>query len=853
MTEVSAVNAVISAIVTPRWRDLNTPVNTPATLMCACQGNDLVEPGRALFMWFATASQNCQLPVACVRLNEMLTQWDGLAVSPIQEICGTYILQTWRAEDFDEAVRVLTVCAARGVPRSLRLYRSLFQLFTGAANEQSGRGPQASLMLRILQTVASSCEHAREHFGTFASQVIRRLVDEHRVVEAMRLFDLLLDIARVAPSQFSVGSVLERHDDLWQAMFTACRDQNSAVQMIALWRAALQFHKESRDRRAMLLLVVARCVTEITAGSLQAQYAIGWAAVESLVPADWLRFVIDVAVDGPGSHFLCSQKELDAVLLAAIKCKLFTTALPLVRAVVARPTEFGFSEDTFANMLAIIAGVHDRQLESLADSVLALARDNGQLSSSAVVNFMKVMIVCNRTDKALELYEYIKTINVTKLLSGSVSALVLATVCVASNGDFAELKRAFDALVHFNGELRGEIRVIMHTSAINSAQLDEKFAPTAADAALMSHRSQRAATKGDFASALKGMAELPGYLRVVHFVFLVEKVVQQANVNALPAVVAFARQHDIEWSPPMVFSVVRLCYAVENIDFAVEFVASFEEAQRAKKNRSSSELDVFRSQLLNSLRENGPQQLALMIKLLNAWVARGPVEADHASIVVVAAFRAAAHNLGWQVYRTLIEKTQSLSDVHCASVIREGVRFVDELWAVMDEFEEHGVTMSGEVWTSAFDTIDKRMRSSALAMQAFERMNQQQPVVNAASAYASAIGCLDALVSVEAVLAHMRAAQVTPNASLFLAVLRFCRRELQLELAERMMLEYIRTDDAAWYIDIFRVHEEIVGAVAAVAFQRQHAEAIGVKRSGVKASRLAPVSNDDHVQKRRAL
>jgi hypothetical protein len=103
----------------------------------------------------------------------------------------------------------------------------------------------------------------------------------------------------------------------------------------------------------------------------------------------------------------------------------------------------------------------------------------------------------------------------------------------------------------------------------------------------------------------------------------------------------------------------------------------------------------------------------------------------------------------------------------------------------------------------------------------------------------------------------MRAAQVTPNASLFLAVLRFCRRELQLELAERMMLEYIRSD-AAWRVDVFRAHEEVVGIEGVGAFNRRHEKLVRAKRAIATPSQMthrsSPMKQEDiQLKKKRAL
>jgi hypothetical protein len=837
---LAIMNTPTAGQVTLRWESFPTPLNTPVG-KCMCYAEHSNDP---LLLWFSSASKNRQMPEARARFAELMREWNALGVPPVHFFCDVFMMQLVRDKDWAGAMDVFDMCVARGVAIVPRVFHALLD----GMQDNPESGLQSERILRVLRSLASSCVHGREQFATKLVTAIRGLIREHRFVDSMRLFDLLLDMAQDSSDQRSVGLG-------WEALFKACADYAQAVQAIALWRVAPRFERCTVENRALLVHAVFDAVAKIQAGAPQVQQAVGWAANESLVPIDWLRFIITDAVDGAGSQLFCGQATLKEILDIVTICQSNAMAIPLSLAAIDRPVLFGVGSMTFITFLRFVETARDRQLESLADGILAAARERGQLSSIALGHFMMTMINLDRADKVLETYKQFSEAQ-SEAINARTMLVVLAAVFVtAGPGDrrFAELDGMYNLFAPNvkNLSTKREMRVIVHAAATQRHD-QARFAATPTNDAqfLLCYSIQNAIASGDFASALRDMETLTHFMRIVHFTCLVEKIV---HASALPAAVKFARQYDIGWSPTMVLSVVRLCHVVENIAFAVEFVASFEEAQRAKKNRSSSELDVFRSQLLNSLRENGPQQLALMIKLLNAWVARGPVEADHASIVVVAAFRAAAHNLGWQVYRTLIEKTQSLSDVHCASVIREGVRFVDELWAVMDEFEEHGVTMSGEVWTSAFDTIDKRMRSSALAMQAFERMNQQQPVVNAASAYASAIGCLDALVSVEAVLAHMRAAQVTPNASLFLAVLRFCRRELQLELAERMMLEYIRTDDAAWYIDIFRVHEEIVGAVAAVAFQRQHAEAIGVKRSGVKASRLAPVSNDDHVQKRRAL
>jgi hypothetical protein len=58
-----------------------------------------------------------------------------------------------------------------------------------------------------------------------------------------------------------------------------------------------------------------------------------------------------------------------------------------------------------------------------------------------------------------------------------------------------------------------------------------------------------------------------------------------------------------------------------------------------------------------------------------------------------------------------------------------------------------------------------------------------------------------------------------------------------------------------WHIDIFPIFTHIVGKNAAEAFQRQHAQAISVKRTAAKPkpARSAPLISDDgetHAKKR---
>jgi hypothetical protein len=725
------------------------------------------------------------MPAARTKFAELTNDWNSRGLQPVWQICATFMMQLVRESDWAGAMEVFDMCVAQSVLIAPNVYDALL---VGMCNAPS-QGPHAERILRVLRSLPSSCAHNRDLFVARVSLAIRGLVQEHIFVDAMRLFDLLLDVARQAPDQYALLDA-----GLWQTLFQACADYGQAVQAIALWRVAARYEQCSSENRDTLVLTVTKAVKDVDAGSLQLQHAIGWAADESLVPADWLQFVVTDAVDGAGSLLACRDTTLNAILSAASVPKLAIVAVPLVRVALERPHLFSRVSETFTLMMRVLKSTEDRQLESLAESILTAARDCAQLSSDLASTFMIVMMQCDRADRVLELFRAEKAVS-NNFCNDEACVVVLAAqflILGPSDQRFAEMERLYNELNECtkSQQCNNQMRVIVRAAATQLADAD-RFTSTGArsrdETMYCCLRIQRTASRGNFVIALKALDHVSHHWRLVHFEFVVEKVVQQMSVKVLPALVEFALRHKIGWCKSVARVLVRLCDA----DALTEFVDAVESANTS---------ELFRTELLNNLRDNGPHQLAVMTKLLNAWLARGPVEADHASIVAVAAFRAEAHNLGWQVYRTLIEKTQSLSDVHCASVIREGLRFVDELWAVMDEFEEHGVTMSGEVWTSAFDTIDKRMRSSALAMQAFERMSRQQPVVNAASAYASAIGCLDALASVEAVLAHMRAAQVTPNASLFLAVLRFRRRERQLELAERMMLEYIHTGDAVWHL-----------------------------------------------------
>jgi hypothetical protein len=752
MTE-SLLSAPVAARVTPRWDDFPTPLNT-AEIECDCKCKRLTDENAAHFKWIRYASKNGQMQKARQTFASLMSEWDSLGLQPDRTICTAFILQLMREHDFAAAMQVFDRCLEGGLSVSFppRLYSSLFVGMSGALSD----GPHAERILRVLRTVAPNCHHNRSGFVAHVKLTIGVLAREHRFVDAARLSDLVLEIALRGRPQ-------ELDDNLfWRTMLNACVEHGQAVQAIALWRVAARYEQCSSDKRDMLVLAVTKAVTLVHTGLPQLQHVVGWAADESLVPADWLRFVITDAVDGAGSQLNCSAEALDLMLSAAIKCKVATMALPLVRAALERPDQFACVADTFDAMLDTVASAHDRQLESLADSILTAARDSDQLSPRAVNSFMSTMIRCDRADKVLQLFDHIKTANINdRQFSENISTIVLAAKFLHDR-NFAELARLYKIFEHDVSDVNIERQMgaIVHAAATH---VDDaaRFASTSNSRC---YRIQKAARGGDFASALDDMVELPHHLRAVHFEFVVEQIERQKKTSVLDGVVECARQHDISWCKSVARVLVRLCDA----DALTEFVNAAEWA-------NTSELALFRTELLNNLRDNGAQQLALMIKLLNMWVARGPVEADHASIVVVAAFRADAHNLGWQVYRTLMEKTQSLSAAHCSNVIRNGVRFGDELWAVMDEFEEHGVTMSSEVWTSAFDTIDKRMRSVALATQAFERMKRQQPAVMAASAYASAIGCFDALANVEAVLAHMQAAHVAPDASLFLAVLRFCR------------------------------------------------------------------------------
>jgi hypothetical protein len=870
MSATSTTSAgAVKITVIPRMTDFPTPLTTERAYNCTCSRN---AADRDLFTFMASASKNGEMDEARRRFGEFVAQSEATNVPLDQAICCSFLLQLLRENDIFHSMKLLRFMIERNVSRTWRFYDALLKRMRVTAKS----AVHGDNIIEVLRTVPISCKCVISMYGTHQASGIIGLVNsahEDRYVDGMRLFDLLLDTAfktRHLSDDEDFGIRYElRNPEIWGVMLNAATQRHEVVQAIAIWRAIPLYCQASGSLLDMLARNVCHSIdhTEMR--------AIGWAADEPLLnasPAAWFEFVVDVCLNLTHWRVTCASQTLSVLFLNALQKQWQDKVLPLVRAALDDRERYEHHEGTYGLMMRVVSSTGDRALEPLAHRILAAARADNLMSRSLVGAFVSATLIYGRTDAAMALFEELKVMEPPFVFDHSVAMPLMQASRAHNQKNFAAVKRTFDDLVQLGVGVDSVMLNALQTAAISCGDLQEanRLAQLQSELAdsdqstsnthnerhtpsnmhsVHSNRVQLAAANGDFDGALRLLAAMPTqvsaqYMREVittNFAKLLGKLEQQQRIDALPTAIQFAQAHEIEWTEAIVVSIVRLCHAMQKIDFAIQFVDMYEQAAQARGQTLERTAGV-RTTLLASLRDSEPQKnLPLMIHLLNKYASQGALEASFFTTVAMAAFRANEYAIAWQIYEMMMAKAVTHNQIQLAGMIQDGVRTADELLRVMNDYEARGVTPNAVVWTNAFTVITKRIRSPSLGMQLFERMCASygdQPPADP-TVFNAALNCLDDFSNVEKVLAYMRSAQIQLDSFSFHAIMSVCRRAREVESAESTMIDYLYSD-AGWFEGIVTNFEATVGRERARKFEAEHAERINVKRCTPKSARSAP-------------